>query len=560
MPIYRITGIRREVDRPVDAPFLADKLGVAVGEIVRVRIERRSLDARKKPVLFREFAVVVETRSPLPDGIAVSTGLSWKIDPVVEAPAAPALRFPRYDESKQIVIVGTGPAGLFAAVRLAERGLRATLLERGEAAEERYRTVMRYWHGGPLDPESNVQFGEGGAGTFSDGKLTCGKKAPKIAVVLETFARFGAPESILVEAKPHIGTDRLVVVLRSIRKWLVEKGFTLSYRAHVADVVVDERSGKLEALRLADGNEVPCDIAILALGHSSRDTVRTLFNRGLALGPKPFAAGVRIEHPQPLIDEIQYAARAVRYDDLFPADYKMTHLSGSTGRGVYTFCMCPGGEVIGCASEPESIVTNGMSRYKRGSGYANAGLVVQTRPEDFAAEAGPEVLRGVEFQRRLERAAFVAGGSNGFAPAQSVPAFLAGRLDREVKSGTYLPGVTPARLDQLLPAAYVASLREALGAFDRKMKGFASREALLIAPESRTSSPVRIDRDETGQTPSIRGLYPAGEGAGFAGGIVSAALDGLRVADAVLAGLCLDPSEAELPAFPRDPSVAESCY
>jgi len=559
MPKYRITGIRREVDREVDAEFLAEKLLIPERHVVRVVIERRSLDARKKPVLFREFAVMLELTQALPPGIRPAGDLPWKIDPVANEPA-PEIRIPSYDASKRIVIVGSGPAGLFAAIRLAERGIRATLLERGDEAEERYRKVMRYWRGREFDPESNVQFGEGGAGTFSDGKLTCGKKAPKIAVVLETLARFGAPGTILVESKPHIGTDRLVVVLRNIRRWLREKGFTLLFRTHVIDVLTDDRGGSLRGLRLADGSEIPADLAILALGHSSRDTTLALHRRGVPMSMKAFAAGVRIEHPQPLIDEIQYGARTPKYSDLVPADYKMTHVAKSTGRGVYTFCMCPGGEVIACASEPGTVVTNGMSRYKRASGWANAGLVVQTQPQDFAGGTGPEVLRGIEFQQRLERAAFDAAGSTHFAPAQSAPAFLAGRLDSEVASGTYLPGVVPARLDQLLPAPYVESLREALTAFDRTMKGFASREGLLIAPESRTSSPVRIERDVSGQIPTIRGLYPAGEGAGFAGGIVSAALDGLRVADALLAGISLDPAGGELPVFPRDPTVAESCY
>jgi uncharacterized FAD-dependent dehydrogenase len=556
---FRIIGVRREVDRPVDAAFLEERLGLPRGSIRRVEILRRSLDARKKPILFREFSILVDVDRPFAEGPRSEEAAGWRIEPVPEPVPSPELLLPALERSKRVVVVGTGPAGLFAALRLAERGVAPTILERGDAAEERYRKVMRYWRSARLDAESNVQFGEGGAGTFSDGKLTCGKKASKVVVVLETFARFGAPPSILVEAKPHIGTDRLVVVLRNVRRWLVDRGCTIRYRARVADVAVDPRSGALRGLLLDDGEEIPADVAILALGHSSRDTIRRLFERGVPLSPKAFAAGVRIEHPQALIDEIQYGSRRPRYEDLPPADYRMTHVAKSTGRGVYTFCMCPGGEVIACASEAGSVVTNGMSRYRRSSGRANAGLVVQTLPDDFAAEPGPEVLRGIEWQRRLERSAFEAGGGNAFAPAQSVGSFLAGRLDSSLRPASYLPGVAPARLDLLLPAPYVESLREALVVFDRTMRGFASSEALLIAPESRTSSPVRIERDDSGQCLSIRGLFPAGEGAGFAGGIVSAALDGLRIADAVLELLGGAPSQARLAPPPLDSGGPESC-
>ena len=502
---------------------------------------RRSLDARKKPDLFYESAVEFEMASPLAALLAAPLSLAE-----VPPPRAPELLLPKIDRKAKVAVVGTGPAGLFAALALADAGAEVTVLERGDPAEDRYRKVMRFWTTGDFDPESNVQFGEGGAGTFSDGKLTCGKRHDKIAVVLETLHRFGAPDTILFDAKPHIGTDRLVVVLRNIRRHLLARGATLKYRARVVDVVRAGESGPLAALRLATGEEVPCDLAILALGHSARDTVEALRVRGVAMSPKAFAMGVRIEHPQEKIDLIQYG-RLSASCGVFPADYKQTHLA-SNGRGVYTFCMCPGGEVIACSSEPGGVVTNGMSRYKRASGFANAGLVVQTKESDFAAEPGPAVFRGQSFQRRVEEAAFVLGGGTYAAPAIRVTDFLKSRTacvePRELPRTTYGPAAVPRLLDGLYPAPYLDALAEGLLAFDRKMKGFVSDEALLIAPESRTSSPVRIDRDETCES-SLPGLFPAGEGAGFAGGIVSAALDGLRVARAVRARLTGETPVAE---------------
>ncbi|HEX7527702.1 MAG TPA: hypothetical protein VF425_01225, partial [Thermoanaerobaculia bacterium] len=408
---------------------------------------------------------------------------------------------------------------------------------------------MKFWMSGVFDPESNVQFGEGGAGTFSDGKLTCGKRHGTIAVVLEALHRFGAPASILVDAKPHIGTDRLVVVLRNIRKHLLEHGATLRYRAKVVDFVTRGNDGRLTALVLASGEEIPAELAILALGHSARDTMEMLHRRGVAMTRKHFAMGVRIEHPQDAVDLIQYAQLSSSCG-VMPADYKQAHVA-SNGRGIYTFCMCPGGEVIACSSEPSGVVTNGMSRYKRASGYANAGLVVQTRDEDFDVMPGEPLLRGRELQRRVEEAAFRAGGSTYAAPALRVTDFLksrAGRVEpRDIPHSTYGPAVVPSLFDGILPEPYLEALAEALKAFDRKMPGFISDEAVLLGPESRTSSPVRIERDGWCESTTVPGLFPAGEGAGFAGGIVSAALDGLRVAKharAKLAGEPLPPEKA----------------
>ena len=540
MPRYRLSGLRTRAPELPDETLAARLLGVPVESLSGFRLHRRSLDARRKPELFYECAVEFETATTL--GTDPLPPLRLEEAP---PPRGPELLLPPLDRKEKVVVVGTGPAGLFAALALADAGVSLTVLERGDPAEDRYRRVMRFWTTGVFDPESNVQFGEGGAGTFSDGKLTCGKRHDKIAVVLETLHRFGAPDTVLYDAKPHIGTDRLVVVLRNIRTHLLARGVTLRYRAKVTDVLRDGAEGPVKALVLATGEVVPCALAILALGHSARDTVEALRQRGVAMTAKAFAMGVRIEHPQDRIDLIQYG-RLSASCGVFPADYRQTHLS-SNGRGVYTFCMCPGGEVIACSSEAGGVVTNGMSRYRRASGFANSGLVVQTKEDDFCGEEGPAVLRGQAFQRRVEQAAYELGGGTYAAPAIRVTDFLRGRTSsaepRELPKTTYGPAVVPRRLDTLYPLAYLDALAEGLVAFDRTMRGFVSDEALLIAPESRTSSPVRIERDDACES-TLPGLFPAGEGAGFAGGIVSAALDGLRVAGAVharLAGISLAP-------------------
>jgi uncharacterized protein len=541
---YRLSGLRARAPKSVDLTVVARALGVSPTSLSDFALVRRSLDARQKPALFWDLSVEFSSDEPLTPRLAAPLRLAE-----AAAPRSCELLLPPAERAGKAVVVGTGPAGLFAALALVDAGVPVTVLERGDPAEDRYRAVMKFWTSGVFDPESNVQFGEGGAGTFSDGKLTCGKRHDKIAVILETLHRFGAPASILVDAKPHIGTDRLVVVLRNVRKHLLEHGATLRYRARVVDIETKGKDSRLRAVRLASGEEIPADLAIFALGHSARDTMEMLLRRGVAMTRKHFAMGLRIEHPQDAVDLIQYAQLSSTCG-VMPADYKQAHVA-SNGRGIYTFCMCPGGEVIACSSEESGVVTNGMSRYKRSSGYANAGIVVQTRDEDFDAMPGEPLLRGRELQRRVEEAAFRAGGSTYAAPALRVTDFLESRTGRvtprEIPRTTYGPAVVASLFDGILPEPYLAALAEGLRAFDRKMPGFVSDEAVLFAPESRTSSPVRIERDGWCESPTVPGLFPAGEGAGFAGGIVSAALDGLRVARharAKLAGESIPPEKA----------------
>lgn len=527
----RISNLHLWLDE--DEELLRDRAGAAVGLPPRRMpmpvVVRRSLDCRRKG--HPKFLYIVDV--VLPDDTPVRFGGDVQLAPTDEPPPR-IVRGP----TRRPIVVGTGPAGLFAALGLLERGVPTLILERGKALGPRRRDVAVLGREGRLDPESNMNFGEGGAGAYTDGKLTTRITHPAVRKVIETFARFGAPEGILVDAKPHIGSDLLPAAVANLDRHLVEQGCEVRFGARVVDVLSDSR-GRVAGVRLADGAEVEGDRVILAPGNSARELYERLHERGFVLEAKPFAVGFRAEHPQQRIDRIQYGD-AAGHPRLPPADYRLAENPICEGRprGVYSFCMCPGGVVVPTPTEEELLCVNGMSNSRRSSPFANSGIVVAVTLDDFERDGhGRHPLSGISFQRKWERAAFALGGGGYHAPAQRLTDYLAGRLGTPPGKTTYRPALTHADLSLLLPAHLTAALKDALRAFDRKMRGYVTDEATLIALESRTSAPLRIVRGENLQTPGTPGLYPCGEGAGYAGGIVSAAVDGLRVAEAVAAAM-----------------------
>ncbi len=511
----------------------AERLRVPEAEIASAEVARRSVDARDKGDVFFTLSLAVRLASPRAEKALASR---FKPNQAVFVPDGDtgnrdvfALAPPPYPAGRpRPVVVGAGPAGLFCALGLAARGAKPLLLERGKPVEERAADIEALERSGVLDPESNVLFGEGGAGAYSDGKLTCGLNDPLIRTVLETFAVCGAPGDILVSARPHIGTDRLRGVLVQMRKRLAALGGEVLFGHKATGLEV--RDGRVAGVEVAAGVNgarvfLETDAVYLASGHSARDTYEWLNALGAPMQAKPFAMGVRVEHPQALIDRVQYGAFA-GHPALPPAEYKL-NVPTPDGRGAYTFCMCPGGRVINASSEPEGLNVNGMSLHARDGENANAALLVGVFPADFGAD-GP--LAGVALQRSIERAAFRMGGGY-LAPCQRVGDFLAGRPSSGfgcVKPG-YRPGVFPADVGECLPAFLTENLRRALPEFGKRLAGFDAPDALLTAPETRSSSPVRLLRDARRES-ALKGLYPLGEGAGYAGGIVSAAVDGLKAA------------------------------
>lgn len=428
------------------------------------------------------------------------------------------------------IIIGFGPAGILAAWQLASQGYRPLVLERGQDIDARTASVNKFWQGGKLNTESNVQFGEGGAGTFSDGKLTTRISDVKMRDIIDLFIECGAPAEIKYLHKPHIGTDKLRLVVKCLREKIIELGGEIRFGAKVTDISI--KNGRINGVTVNDSEQIAASVVLAGIGHSARDTYELLYDKGAAMEAKPFAVGVRIEHPQEWIDKAQYGDSAG--NQLLPtADYALTYQDRQTGRGVYSFCMCPGGTVVAAASEEGRVVTNGMSNHARDTGIANSALLVTVTPEDF----GSGVLSGIEFQRRYENLAFTAGGSDYRAPAQTVGDFLSGRTGSTdtIVCPSYKPGVVMTDLNLCLPAPVAAALKNALPEFGRKIKNFADSGAILTGIESRSSAPCRIMRGrDTFESLNIHGLYPIGEGAGYAGGIMSAAVDGLNAAQAVI--------------------------
>ncbi len=500
---------------------VAAELGILETELSGFKIVRKAVDARRKSRILLVYSVVFE----LADEAALLARQADNRRLSLWQPA-PLPKIEYQQRTQRVLVVGMGPGGLFAALSLARYGFKVTLIERGQAVEQRVPAVNRFRAGGALDPESNIQFGEGGAGTFSDGKLTTRVKHPWAGYVLQTLVEFGADEEILTQAKPHVGSDRLRLVLIRFRKELLHLGVDIRFGTCLTDLIFD--GGGLQSAVLDEQEELPCEHLVLAIGHSARDTYGMLARRGVALQSKAFAIGLRVEHPAELINAIQYGQRS--HPRLPAAEYSLTYNDPLTKRGIYSFCMCPGGEVVLAASEPQGLVINGMSNRRRNGSFSNSALVVAVGPQDFGA-ADP--LAGVRFQRCWEEAAFVAGGSNYRAPAQNLLSFL-GR-GRGPLNSSCRPGVQEAELDRVLPPFVTEGLRRALPHFERRMRGFITAEATLVGIETRTSAPLRILRQEDGQALHHPGLYPVGEGAGYAGGIMSAALDGLKAAEQIAA-------------------------
>lgn len=531
--MLRLTDIQLPLDHP-DAAIRAavlKKLDIADAALTSVTVFKRSYDARKKNAINLIYTLDIDT--PEEERLLKTFHGDRHVMRTPDTQYKFVAHAPQ--QFKRPVVIGTGPCGLFAALVLAQMGFCPIVLERGKAVRERTQDTWGLWRKRTLQPESNVQFGEGGAGTFSDGKLYSQIKDPHHygRKVLTEFVKAGAPEEILFISKPHIGTFRLVKMVEAMRANIIALGGEVRFSQKVVDIV--RHDDAIHGVCLESGEQIDTNHVVLAVGHSARDTFQMLFDRGVYIEAKPFSVGFRVEHPQSLIDRCRFGANAGN-PILGAADYKLVH-HASNGRSVYSFCMCPGGTVVAATSEPNRIVTNGMSQYSRNERNANAAIVVGITPDDYPGHP----LAGIPFQRALESHAFVLGGSNYNAPGQLVGDFIADRPSTEFGKvvPSYKPGVTLGSLNSALPDYAIAAIREALPAFDRQIRGFAMQDAILTGVETRTSSPIRIKRrDDDLQSLNTRGLFPAGEGAGYAGGILSAGVDGIRVAEAVALSIC----------------------
>jgi len=531
MKVLRISGIKLGLDEGEEQlrKQVASMLAVTQNDILNLEVIKKAIDARRnKPPHFVYVLKLSISGDPdlsglLAAGIKVQELHNNRLMPNLSGVPAPGI---------PIVVAGSGPAGLFAAYVLTRRGIPVMLLERGAPLEKRTRDVQIFWEKGVLDSSSNVLFGEGGAGTFSDGKLTSRSKNPDSFWVKKILVKMGAPAAIMTDAKPHIGTDQLRKVIINLRNELASTACITRFTAQVTDFIIS--NGVLESIVVNDTEEIKVRHLILAIGQSADDTYIKLAAKGVKIEAKPFAIGLRVEHPQELINSLQYGKWSGD-PCLPPAEYFVTAAIPDLKRSVYTFCMCPGGSVIGCSAFPGHVLTNGMSNYRRDGKFANSAVVVNVRVDDFARQGDP--LAGLKFRAEWEKKAFEAGGGNYQAPAQRLIDFLEKKTAVYVGSTSFRPGTKPSRLEKVLPVFVTNALRFGIYEFNRKMPGFISEDAHLIGVETRTSAPVRICRRGDGQSDAIQGIYPCGEGSGYAGGIISSALDGIRAAQHLIANL-----------------------
>lgn len=519
--MIRISNIKiyENIDDTSIIDIVCQKFKINKSDILEWSIFKKSIDARKKNNVHYNYSI----------NLSLKNEKKYKKFDTVKKQIPKTINVKNAD-SKKVVIVGAGPSGLFAALTLVQNGIAPIVIEQGDSVENRQKVVEDFRNNGTLNTLSNVQFGEGGAGTFSDGKLTSGIHNPFCQKVLEEFVKFGAPQSTLYTAKPHIGTDNLIIIIKNIREYIISKGGKFYFNTKAVDFNIE--NNQISSIT-CDNNgklfDIPVSHLILAIGHSARDTFEKLYSKNINMERKNFSVGIRIEHLQEQINLAQYGNQTKLH--LPPADYKLAYHSPS-GRSCYTFCMCPGGVVIASSSEKNTIVTNGMSYYSRSGQNANSAVLVNVTPDDFK---GTSPLAGIYFQKELEEKAFVLGGSNYYAPIQRVEDFIANKKSTFIGpvKPTYFPGVTLSNLNEILPNFVSATLKEGINYFDTKLKGFANPDSILTGVETRSSSPVRIIRNEN-LVSNISGIYPCGEGAGYAGGIMSAAVDGIKCAVAIL--------------------------